>query len=120
MGRTFRRARGCTRSVSAILYIPTIVDQQHYLQVPNIVLGTPITRTVPVTVQLTNQLTKYFGVASGGGLTAQELRQRIDMATLVRYGRFRLAGDGDRIRTADRIVRDPGARDNSFVRVSTS
>jgi hypothetical protein len=103
-----------------IINVSTLVDKRIGLLVPNIVLGTPIRRTVQVTLQLTNQLTKYFGVASGGGFTAEQLRTRIDWTTLVRYGRCRLAGDGDRIRTADQIARDPSARDNSFVRVSPS
>jgi hypothetical protein len=67
-------------------------------------------------VLLTNQLTKYFGVVYPGH-RGQELRRRIDMTTLVRYGRFYLVGDGDRIRVADLIAHDPSARDNSFVRV---
>jgi hypothetical protein len=72
-----------------------------------------------VSDQITNQFTKYFGLVYVG-LNAAELKTRIDWATLVRYGRFRLAGDGDSIRTADIIQRDPTARDNSFVRVCFS
>jgi hypothetical protein len=92
------------------------------LPVPNVVLGTPINRNVNVDRQLTNQLTKYFGVVYGGVFRgrAEELRQRVDMGTLVRYGRFRLAGDGDKVRTASLIARDSSARDNSFVRVRPS
>ncbi|KAG8726717.1 hypothetical protein FRC10_006836 [Ceratobasidium sp. 414] len=86
------------------------------LQVPKLILSTPINKNVQVNVQLTNQLTKYFGVAYNGEFNGQELRKRIDMATLVRYGRFRTADDGDKVRTADLIARDPLARDNSFVR----
>jgi hypothetical protein len=52
------------------------------------------------------------------GLRAQELRNQIDWGTLVRYGRFRLSGNGDKVRVADLITRDSAARDNSFVRVS--
>jgi hypothetical protein len=62
-------------------------------------------------------MTKYFGLTYEGRFTAQELRERIDTTTLVRYGRFRLIGDGDKIRTAILIDHDPSARDNSFVRV---
>lgn len=61
-------------------------------------------------------MTKYFGVVYDH-LRGQELRARIDTNSIVRYGRFRMAGDGDRIRTADLIAQDPTARDNSFVRV---
>jgi hypothetical protein len=88
----------------------------HMHTVPQIILGTPINRTVPITTQLMNQLTKFFGP-----LYPQfwrQLRERIAPDSLVRYGRFRLADDGDRIRTAALIDGDPIARDNSFVRVS--
>lgn len=120
MVRRFRRARGCTQNVSniyLILFISVFTDYYNVLQVPNVVLGTPIKTNFQVNVQLTNQLTKYFGVTYGGGLRAQALRDQMDMATLVRFGHFRLAGNGDKIRTADIIVRDPYAHDNSFVRV---
>jgi hypothetical protein len=91
------------------------------LPVPTVVLGTPINRNVNVDLRLTNQLTKYFGVTYGEFRgRAQDLRDRVDMGTLVRYGRFRLASDGDKIRAANLIARDSSARDNSFVRVSPS
>jgi carbamate kinase len=86
------------------------------MSVPNIVLGTPIKKNVRVSDQITNQFTKYFGPIYQG-LNAAQLKAQIDWATLVRYGRFRMVGDGDTIRTADIIQRDPTARDNSFVRV---
>ncbi|QRV80622.1 Transposase family Tnp2 protein [Ceratobasidium sp. AG-Ba] len=51
--------------------------------------------------------------------TPEELRARIDLDTLISYGRFRMADDGDRIRTAsvvDAAKRSRmGARDNSFL-----
>ena len=68
-----------------------------------------------------NQLTKYFGtVYHEMRLNGANLRARIDFDTMVRYGRCRLAGEGDRIRTAGLIDHDPdqGARDNSYIRVS--
>ncbi|KAB5587614.1 hypothetical protein CTheo_8947 [Ceratobasidium theobromae] len=51
-------------------------------------------------------------------LNGAGLRARIDFDSLVRYGRFRLAGDGDNIRTASLVQQnyDRRARDNSFVR----
>ncbi|CUA77976.1 hypothetical protein RSOLAG22IIIB_12956 [Rhizoctonia solani] len=90
-----------------------------YEEFPTVVLGTPVHHHVRVTPQLTNQLTKYFGtVYHEMGLDGAGLRARIDYDTLVRYGRCRLAGDGDRIRTSGLIDNDPdqGARDNSYVR----
>lgn len=71
-----------------------------------------------MTTQLKNQLTKYFGVVyHEERLRGPELAERIDTDSMVRYGRFRLTGDGDRVRTADLIDRDSLARDNSFVKV---
>ncbi|CAE6451716.1 unnamed protein product [Rhizoctonia solani] len=90
-----------------------------YEEFPTVVLGTPVHHRVRVTTQLTNQLTKYFGtVYQEMRLNRDGLRARIDFDTLVRYGRCRLAGEGDRIRTAALIENNPdqGARDNSYVR----
>jgi hypothetical protein len=70
-----------------------------------------------MTPQLANQMTKYFGVVYEGRSAAQ-LRAQIDAELIIRYSRFRLAGDGDSARTADLVDRDPSARDNSYVRVS--
>lgn len=71
-----------------------------------------------MTVQLQNQMTKYFGVVYPGH-SAAYLRSRIDQKSIVRYGRLRMGEDGDhRVRTAKLIAGDPAARDNSFVRVS--
>lgn len=117
--RSCRRARRCTMPVSYILFYLSIHLLTKCIPVPNIIVGTPIKRNFQVTPSITNQLTRYFGVAYEG-LRARELRDRLDMTTLVRYGRFRLVSDGDRIRVADTIARDPGARDNSFIRVCPS
>jgi hypothetical protein len=76
-----------------------------------------VTKRVELTPQFANQMTKYFGVVYEGRSAAQ-LRARIDAESIIRYGRFRLAGDGDSVRTADLVDRDPSARDNSYVRVS--
>jgi hypothetical protein len=84
--------------------------------VPNIILSAPIRKSPRLTDQIKNQITKYFGLVYRG-FTAAQLKAQIDWDTLVRYGCFRLAGDGDSIRTADTIQHDPTARDNSFVRV---
>jgi hypothetical protein len=71
--------------------------------------------------RLGNQLQKYFAlVYADRRYSATDLRSRIDALTLVRYGRFRLAGDGDRIRTKKALDADPLARDNSFVKVFTT
>ena len=69
-----------------------------------------------VKVRLLNEFTKYFGVTYGQGLGAQQLRDRIDLATLVSYGRFRLVDDADMIRVARLIEADANARDNSFIK----
>lgn len=71
---------------------------------------------VQLTESLFNQLTRYFGVIYEGR-TARQLRTQIDTDSFIRYGRFRLAGDGDSFRTADLVARDPIARDNSYVKV---
>lgn len=99
-------------------YIYPLIRLLSVTTVPTIVLGAPINRNVDVPQRLTNEFTKYFGVVCGGQFRAAALRERIKWDTLVRYGRFRLVGDGDKIRVADLITRDPKARDNSFVRVS--
>jgi hypothetical protein len=78
-----------------------------------------VKKKVEMTKTLVNQLTKYFGVVYGQR-DARYLRSRIDHDSVVRYGRFRMAGDGDRIRTAKLIAGDPSVRDNSFVRVCVS
>jgi hypothetical protein len=71
--------------------------------------------------RLGNQLQKYFAlVYVDRRYSATNLRSQIDTLTLVHYGRFRLAGDGDRIRTKKALNADPLARDNSFVKVSAS
>jgi hypothetical protein len=61
-------------------------------------------------------MTKYFGVVYEGHSAAQ-LRTQIDAESIVRYGCFRIAGDGDSVRTADLVDQDPNAHDNSYVRV---
>ncbi|KAG8713421.1 hypothetical protein FRC09_018746 [Ceratobasidium sp. 395] len=81
---------------------------------PTIVLGTPA-RRVQLEQPLTRRLTRYFGPFSPEQTTAQ-LTERIEADSIVRYGRMRLTGDGDRIRTAPLIDDDPAARDNSFIK----
>ena len=84
--------------------------------VPEIILGPPVKHNVDVNVRLLNEFTKYFGVTYGQGLRGQQLRDRIDLTTLVSYGRFRLIDDADRMRVARLIERDASARDNSFIK----
>ena len=54
--------------------------------------------------------------------TGAELRERVDIQSIVSYGRFRQVDDGDRIRTASAVERTKSStgyvRDNSYVRVS--
>lgn len=76
-------------------------------------------KRVELSTQLRNQLTRYFGPVYPE-YSAQRLGARIIPDSIIRYGRLRLAGDGDRMQTADLIARDPLARDNSYVRVSFS
>jgi hypothetical protein len=82
------------------------------------VLGAPVNKRVQLTTQLLNQLTRYFGVFHQG-LRVQEIQARIDPESITRYGRFRMTGDGDNMRTAALIDSDPIARDNSYVKVRT-
>ncbi|CCO35814.1 hypothetical protein BN14_09934 [Rhizoctonia solani AG-1 IB] len=55
-----------------------------YPDFPTVVLGTPVNSRVPITTQLTNQFTKYFGtVYQEMKLNGAALRARIDLDTLV-------------------------------------
>ncbi|KAG9074683.1 hypothetical protein FS749_013732 [Ceratobasidium sp. UAMH 11750] len=97
--------------------------ERMYEAFPHTILGRPVIKAVPINQQLTNQLSKYFGtVYKRWRLTAADLRARIDLGSMVSYGRFRLTDNGDRIRTAgvvDRAMRsESGVRDNSFVRIT--
>ncbi|KAG8755747.1 hypothetical protein FRC12_010789 [Ceratobasidium sp. 428] len=91
-------------------------------QVPGFILGRPVRRQFQASAQTQRQICKYFGLAEAppAGMerwTTEALRERIDWGTLIRYGRFRLASMGDRVRVANLISKDPTvARDNSFVR----
>ncbi|QRW01118.1 Transposase family Tnp2 protein [Ceratobasidium sp. AG-Ba] len=91
-----------------------------YPMFPDIILGIPIKRNAQLDTQLTNQLTKFLGVIYQQYGTAAELRKRIDPQSVVSYGRFRMADDGDRIRTESAVETTKkstgNVRDNSFVR----
>ncbi|KAG9126908.1 hypothetical protein FRC07_001453 [Ceratobasidium sp. 392] len=86
------------------------------------ILGQPVKRILRVADDLKRRFTRYFGVAEGPlpgegpPLTYEELVENIDWNTLVRYGKFRIASMGDRIRTAGLIRANNTARDNSFIR----
>jgi hypothetical protein len=71
------------------------------------------------TVSLLNQLTRYFAVTCGIRNVA-DLWTRIELDSVIRYGRFRMAGDGDGVRTASLIAQDSTSRDNSYVRVCST
>ncbi|KAG8707529.1 hypothetical protein FRC08_000442 [Ceratobasidium sp. 394] len=86
-----------------------------YPDFPQIILGPPRNKSIQVDVQLKNQLTKYFGPIYREH-DAEERRNRIDFHRIVCYGRFRLTGDGDRIRTESAVRSLRTSRDNSFVR----
>ncbi|KAG8730383.1 hypothetical protein FRC10_002754 [Ceratobasidium sp. 414] len=82
-----------------------------YPEFPDIVLGAPVNKRIPLDTQLLNQLTWYFGIVYHG-----ELRERINRDSVDRYGRFHITGDGDRICTANLIDNDPIAQDNSYIK----
>jgi hypothetical protein len=71
---------------------------------------------VLLTTPLLNQMAKYFRIFHPG-LRGAQLRDRITCGSLVRHGRLRMAGDGDTIRTAELVDRDPTVRDNSYLKV---
>ncbi|QRV99729.1 Transposase family Tnp2 protein [Ceratobasidium sp. AG-Ba] len=93
-----------------------------YPQFPKIILGIPVRKAPPVDIQLTNQLTRFLGpiYRPRGLTTGAQLRERIDWQTIVSYGRFRMADDGDHICTASSVQRTHSStgssHDNSFVR----
>ncbi|KAG8736089.1 hypothetical protein FRC10_009710 [Ceratobasidium sp. 414] len=102
--------------VSKVYNLPSLAKPYlSYQPVPDIVLGAPVNKRIPLDTQLLNQLTRYFGVVYHG-LRAGELRERINYDSVDCYGRFRITGDGDRIRTANLIDNDPIARDNSYIK----
>jgi hypothetical protein len=71
---------------------------------------------VELTKQLLNRFARYFRVFCQG-LRKRKHEAQITQETLIRHGRLRLAGDGDSIRTAALVDRDPNSHDNSFVKV---
>ncbi|KAG9077702.1 hypothetical protein FRC06_008756 [Ceratobasidium sp. 370] len=89
---------------------------------PHYVLGQLVRRMPHPPHSLKRQMAKYFGVAEGPPRrqgprpTRQELFDKIDWNTLVRYGCFHMTSMGDRVRTTDLIRNDGVARDNSFIR----
>ncbi|KAG8729570.1 hypothetical protein FRC10_003791 [Ceratobasidium sp. 414] len=86
-----------------------------HLPFTTIILGTPVTKHPPITDWLKRLFTRYFGPTCPG-LTTRELEERLHPDSLICYGRFRITGDGDRVRTAALIDNNPGARDNSFIK----
>ncbi|KAG8705736.1 hypothetical protein FRC08_001487 [Ceratobasidium sp. 394] len=86
-----------------------------HLPFQTIVLGTPVTKRPPMTKQLKRLFTDYFRPTCPE-LETRELEQRLHPDSLIRYGRFRITGDSDRIRTAALIDNNPDARDNSFIK----
>ncbi|KAG8712385.1 hypothetical protein FRC09_019938 [Ceratobasidium sp. 395] len=93
-----------------------------YEFLPAYILGQPVKRALRPNDELKRRFTRYFGVAEGPlpeegpPLTYDELVANIDWKTLVRYGKFRIASMGDRIRTAGLVRAGGGSRDNSFIR----
>lgn len=86
-----------------------------HLTVPASILGRPVHQSFPVDTTLCNQLIKYFGLLLRPLRTPSQLKELIDFDSVVRYGRVRVAGGGDRLRTSEG---DHSRRNNSFIRVS--
>ena len=84
--------------------------------VPLSILNCPIQQPYPVNPTLMNQLVKYFGPIIQPPRTPTQLKRLIMTESIVRYGRVRAAGGGDRIRTSEGDRLD---RDNSFIQVSS-
>ncbi|QRW10586.1 Transposase family Tnp2 protein [Ceratobasidium sp. AG-Ba] len=87
-----------------------------YPDFKDIVLGQPVKHEYQADNRLRWQMARYFGLSEGMQYTLAQHRERVDWKTLVRYGRFRLASMGDRVRVADLITRDGPCRDNSYIR----
>jgi hypothetical protein len=62
-----------------------------------------VDKQVKLNTQLMNQLTKYFGIVYLEH-SVQQLHACIACNSLVHYGSFQLAGDGDRMRIADLVT----------------
>ncbi|KAF8700537.1 hypothetical protein RHS03_06647, partial [Rhizoctonia solani] len=93
-------------------------QEVYYPKFKTIVLGTLVTKRVQYTDQLQNRFTKYFGPVYPH-LTAAELKAGINKESIVRYGRFCMANNGDCIQTSALIsAQDLIFCNNSFVRYS--
>ncbi|CUA77659.1 hypothetical protein RSOLAG22IIIB_12749 [Rhizoctonia solani] len=88
-----------------------------YPKFPELVLGRPVNKNVQLNQQDWNQMVKYFATVYGQRFPG-DIEGRIVTNSIVRYGRLRLAGDGDRIRTAPLVDNDRTgvARDNSYIK----
>ncbi|KDN33419.1 hypothetical protein RSAG8_13489, partial [Rhizoctonia solani AG-8 WAC10335] len=88
-----------------------------YPEFPEIVLGQPVNKNVQLDQPDLNQMIKYFATVYGQRFRG-DIEGRIVTNSIVRYGRLRLAGDGDRIRTAPLVDNDRTgvARDNSYIK----
>jgi hypothetical protein len=125
MMREYPLAKRYTQIVSykstTVLHI--MCTNSAIMQVPNVVLGMTMTKKVSLdsTDQLGNQMQKYFAlVYVNMRYRLADLCSQIDAATLVCYGHFHLASDGDSICTKKSLNTDPLAHDNSFVKVCTT
>ncbi|KAG8747297.1 hypothetical protein FRC10_001476 [Ceratobasidium sp. 414] len=94
----FIRRRAQMQIVSRVHDIPSLIrpitaltlragelissKEEIYDFLPDFVLGQPVNRMYRATDQIKRQMTRYFGLAEGPGLTAQQLRDRIDWNTL--------------------------------------
>ncbi|KAF8747130.1 Transposase family tnp2 [Rhizoctonia solani] len=84
-------------------------------EAPASILGTPIHRKYPLNNQLFNQLLRYFCLYLTPTPTRSTFQAMIDIESVTRYGRVRIAGGGDRFRVA-KSDSNPWDRDNTFVR----
>ncbi|KAG8706898.1 hypothetical protein FRC08_000806 [Ceratobasidium sp. 394] len=80
-----------------------------YPEFPDIILGAPVNKHVPLATPLLNQLSRYFGVLR------REQSVPIERDSLIRYDQMCMT-NGDNIRTASIVDDSPMARDNSYIK----
>ncbi|QRV80568.1 Transposase family tnp2 [Ceratobasidium sp. AG-Ba] len=117
----FIRRRAQMQIVSRSLNMPELITRPSPLTVEHgelistkeeiyefhYVLGLPVKKPYRPTMQTRRQITRYFGPVEGWpGVTFRELHGRLAWDTMIRYGRFRMASGGDRVRVAALIKED--------------
>ncbi|KAG9088790.1 hypothetical protein FRC06_001851 [Ceratobasidium sp. 370] len=98
------------------LHFGELIASKEEIYAFRFVLGHPVRCRYQATTQIERQICRYFRLAEGRpGITSWELHKRVNWDTLVRYGHFRLASIGDRVRVADLPEQDPIAHDNLYI-----